>query len=689
MPITPLPPYVASFLPLSNITPFTYKDGETYLKELERMEKYIFGTLVPYVQDNFESLGEDFQTQVNLVITTVNEQLALQDAAVTAELAAQLATLTAELALKADLVAGKVPDAQLPARVIGLTPGSGITVDATDPTHPIVTNSGVIGAVAGTGIGVDNTDPHHPIISNTGVRGVTAGAHATVDNTDPEHPIVSGTGIVEAIVAGTNVVVNNADPTHPIVSASGGGGGGGIVDTVVGSTHISVNSTDPANPVVSATGLVIGVSAGTGVTVDNTDPTHPVVSSAADGVLGITPGAHISVDNTDPAHPVVAATGLVDSVTAGSNITVDNTDPNNPIVATVAKVTTVVGSANVTVNATDPNNPVVSSVAKVTAVVAGTNITVDNTDPHNPIVAAATPAFVAPESATDPGSPVEGTVYANTRGNRLVPYINGAFRRQAPMVTAGHANYTTYCKVNALVSSGVAFAGDTGSWGVSGTTGFAIAAVGNSFPALLPSFLGAYMDAFATAGTAAVVALKNNATIGPLVPATLTSPVNKMKYHARLRGGHSSGVVNANNRFFMGWSIDAGGATDTQPSADLGFFGIGWDAADTLVQIMHNDASGTATKVATTINAGNKTAPTQLRQLFDLEADIYYNGTAWQVDLTVTDILLGTTQSVSFTTDIYGSDATVYIPVIKASSGGISWAPGVTFVDHLLEVIVN
>lgn len=361
MPITPLPPYVASFLPLSNITPFTYKDGETYLKELERMEKYIFGTLVPYVQDNFESLGEDFQTQVNLVITTVNEQLALQDAAVTAELAAQLATLTDELALKADLVAGKVPDAQLPARVIGLTPGSGIAVDATDPTHPIITNSGVIGTVAGTGIGVDNTDPHHPIISNNGVQGVTAGAHATVDNADPEHPIVSGTGIVEAIVAGTNVVVNNADPTHPIVSASGGGGGGGIVDTVVGSTHVHVDSTDPANPVVSTTGLVIGVSAGTGVTVDNTDPTHPIVSSAADGVLGITPGAHISVDNTDPAHPVVAATGLVDSVTAGSNITVNNTDPDNPIVSTVAKVTTVVAGTGISVNNADANNPVITS----------------------------------------------------------------------------------------------------------------------------------------------------------------------------------------------------------------------------------------------------------------------------------------------------------------------------------------
>lgn len=55
----------------------------------------------------------------------------------------------------------------------------------------------------------------------------------------------------------------------------------------------------------------------------------------------------------------------------------------------------------------------------------------------------------------------------------------------------------------------------------------------------------------------------------------------------------------ANQRLFVGL-MNATGATSTTaaPSSLTNIVGVGWDSADTSLQIMHNDASGTATKVA-------------------------------------------------------------------------------------------
>lgn len=60
----------------------------------------------------------------------------------------------------------------------------------------------------------------------TSVLDITAGSNITVDSTDPEHPIVSGEPAgVQTIVAGSNVTIDNTDPENPIISSSGGGGG--------------------------------------------------------------------------------------------------------------------------------------------------------------------------------------------------------------------------------------------------------------------------------------------------------------------------------------------------------------------------------------------------------------------------------------------------------------------------------
>ena len=76
--------------------------------------------------------------------------------------------------------------------VSSIVPGTGILVDDTDPSNPIVSTDGssVQSVTGGTNIIVDNTDPVNPIINNDGVLSVTAGAGITVDNSDTNNPIV-------------------------------------------------------------------------------------------------------------------------------------------------------------------------------------------------------------------------------------------------------------------------------------------------------------------------------------------------------------------------------------------------------------------------------------------------------------------------------------------------------------------
>lgn len=72
MTIPTLPEYVFPAKPVPQVTPFTYRDGVTMLKKLDGMVRYINRELVPFVNDNFSDLADDFETQVNILIAMVN-----------------------------------------------------------------------------------------------------------------------------------------------------------------------------------------------------------------------------------------------------------------------------------------------------------------------------------------------------------------------------------------------------------------------------------------------------------------------------------------------------------------------------------------------------------------------------------------------------------------------------------------
>lgn len=68
-------------------------------------------------------------------------------------------------------------------------------------------------------------------------------------------------------------------------------------------------------------------------------------------------------------------------------------------------------------------------------------------------------------------------------------------------------------------------------------------------------------------------------------------------FYFEMTWGPATGVATATHRAFAGLTVATTAPTDVQPSTLVDMIGMGWDAADTNIQLMHNDASGTATKV--------------------------------------------------------------------------------------------
>lgn len=108
-----------------------------------------------------------------------------------------------------------------------------------------------------------------------------------------------------------------------------------------------------------------------------------------------------------------------------------------------------------------------------------------------------------------------------------------------------------------------------------------------------------------------------------------------------------TGATIASHRLFAGWWSNTAAPTDVDPSTLTNIVGLGYDSADTQVQIIHNDASGTATKVALGASFPKPTT---------VEGSAYYvrlsSTTAGTVDYFVREIIGGASTSGTITTDL-------------------------------------
>lgn len=96
MTISPLTPFSRSFTPVNNVTPFTYRDGATYLEILYALITYINDTLVGQIEATLTQKLLDFAAELQAAkddITTTKEEWETRWDTFMADVTAQLAAL--------------------------------------------------------------------------------------------------------------------------------------------------------------------------------------------------------------------------------------------------------------------------------------------------------------------------------------------------------------------------------------------------------------------------------------------------------------------------------------------------------------------------------------------------------------------------------------------------------------------
>ena len=123
-----------------------------------------------------------------------------------------------------------------------------------------------------------------------------------------------------------------------------------------------------------------------------------------------------------------------------------------------------------------------------------------------------------------------------------------------------------------------------------------------------------------TASTAAVAGFRGAANKW-----FMSNNANRGGFIFICRFGPATGVATTTNRCFVGMSNNTAAPTDIEPSTQTSIIGAGWDAADTNIQIMRNDATGTATKID--LGANFPVPTTDRTKIYELRMDVAPNST--------------------------------------------------------------
>lgn len=94
----PISGFPGTGIPYTNITPFTYRDGLTYIEVLEGLRGWLKDTLVPWINDSVGSLENSWHTEVDALVAAVNAALDAQATTVNGALATQSTEVNAALA---------------------------------------------------------------------------------------------------------------------------------------------------------------------------------------------------------------------------------------------------------------------------------------------------------------------------------------------------------------------------------------------------------------------------------------------------------------------------------------------------------------------------------------------------------------------------------------------------------------
>lgn len=146
------------------------------------------------------------------------------------------------------------------------------------------------------------------------------------------------------------------------------------------------------------------------------------------------------------------------------------------------------------------------------------------------------------------------------------------------------------------------------------------------------------------------------------------------------RWGPATGVATATSRAFFGLRAATGAPTDVNPSTLVSCIGMGYDSADTNIQIMHNDSSGTCTKID--LGASFPVPTADRTAVYEITLGCLPNASS--VDYLVTNVSSGATASGTISTDLPANTAGLgYLGY--CSAGGTSSVIGLALMRVYLE----
>jgi hypothetical protein len=150
------------------------------------------------------------------------------------------------------------------------------------------------------------------------------------------------------------------------------------------------------------------------------------------------------------------------------------------------------------------------------------------------------------------------------------------------------------------------------------------------------------------------------------------------------RWGPATGVATTTHRAAVGLINTITVPTDVEPSTLVNTIFMGWDAADANVQMMHNDVSGTCTKID--LGASFPVPTADRTALYELELHSP-PGTTQAVNYRVTDLVSGAVASGQITTNL-PTTGTLLGPVGWMSVGGTSSVIGVALLSMMLDPLI-
>ncbi|MFM7442804.1 MAG: hypothetical protein ACKO2N_02670, partial [Tabrizicola sp.] len=180
-----------------------------------------------------------------------------------------------------------------------------------------------------------------------------------------------------------------------------------------------------------------------------------------------------------------------------------------------------------------------------------------------------------------------------------------------------------------------------------------------------------------TAATNAVAGFRNTAlqyTVGSNV-------ANSGGFFLSLIWSPATGVTNASHRAFAGMRDSVAAPADINPSTLTNICGMGYDAADTQIQFMHNDGTGAATKIA--LGASFPKPSADRTKVYELQL-WSPSGTTQSLSYLVRDAETGDVATGTVTTDLPGTN-TALSAYAYMSVGGVSSVVGIGVRSLVIE----